>query len=676
VPAEGLQTSERKALRHLFSPLTVAGFEVPNRLVMTPLGGSSAARKLPYFKERASSGVGMIVIPIGAYGTGVNIYSVSAGRPVDGDAGFPDAIFPNPATPDGIRYYDDRVIPDLREVADTCRPYGALLFAQIVHVGGVRVYDNLTPTVAPSEFRFEEDRQVPHALDGGEIHELVLAHAHAVRRIREAGIQGAEIHAAHGYLVNQFLSPLTNQRTDTYGGSLENRMRFLTEILDESEKLAGADFPMSIRINGSEDAEGGLTADDMAEIASILEPRLAYVSVSRGTTFGLRQGAGAAYAASYLTPRAFNLEAASRIKQALRIPVLAAGRFTDPEEADRAVGQGLIDLVGQAREMLADPLRVHKLKAGRRDEIRPCIGYNECHMFHQAPINMLCAVNPFATREAQLRAEPAAVSRRVVVVGAGPAGMEAAAMASERGHTVTLIEREPEVGGQLLAVARQPGQDLVLDFVRFQRRRLELTGVDVRVGSAATADAIVAERPDVVLVATGAKPYLPAIPGIDRAHVVTAVDVLMERAALRGRVLVVAGGNDHIAPLAVADFIAERGHQVHLIAETIDLAPRVEKRTLHLQLRRLAEKDVRLTPMTILAAVGDNGVEVADTLTRARRSIEGIGTVVIACGGTAVNDLQANLKGRVPEVHAIGDALAPRRLIHAVHDGARAGHAV
>jgi len=664
------------SLTHLFQPIRIAGFEVKNRIVMTPLGGGMGARKIPYFEERARGGVGMIVIPVGAHGTGVNIYSVTAGRPVDADAGFPDAIYPNPASPEGIRFYDERVTPDLREVADACRPYGPLLFAQLVHTGAVRVYDNLTPTVAPSDVRYEEDRQAPHVLDQEQIHELVVAYGQSVRRIREAGIHGAEIHCAHGYLVNQFLSPYTNHRTDRYGGSLENRLRFLTEILDEAGRSAGSDFPLSLRVNGSEELEGGLTADDTAEIVALLQDRLAYVSVAGGTTFGLRHGIGAGYAASYLTPVQFNLAAAARIKAAVAIPVLVAGRFTDPVEADRVIGEGLVDLVGQARELLADPLLPTKIREGRLDEIRPCIGYNECHMMHQAAINMLCAVNPLATREEQLRPEAANVTKAVVVVGGGPAGMEAAAMAASRGHRVTLLERDTELGGQLLFVSRQPDQGHVMQLVRFQARRLELTGVEVRVGREATADDILQLKPDAVLVATGAEPYLPEIPGIGSDHVVTAIDVLAGRAAPRGRVLVVAGLNDHASPLAVADLIAGQGLEVQLVMETIDIAPRVEKRTLHLLLKRLEEKDVQIRPGTAVMAIEGRKVAVESVLTRSPRQIEGIDTIVIACGGKAVDTIYQTLKGKVAALHSIGDALAPRRLIHAVHDGARAAQAL
>jgi 2,4-dienoyl-CoA reductase-like NADH-dependent reductase (Old Yellow Enzyme family)/thioredoxin reductase len=667
-------------LQHLFEPIAIGPLEVRNRLVMTNHSGAPPHRSHAYYEARARGGVGLMILPTG--GIGVAHYSGAPGRFRPTDVGDADVVYPNPATPEGISYFDGLAIPALRELAAVCKPYGAVCFLQVYHLGAGRCNDNLQPTVAPSSQRDEEDRSTPHELSQREIRELVVAYANAVRRAREAGMDGVELLGAHGYLINQFLSPYTNHRVDDYGGSIENRLRFLVEILDESGRLAGTDYPIGLRINGDELVEGGLVVDDIADIARRLENRLVYVSVSSGNSTGLKHGLKVAYASSRYTSPGHNLAMAARIKQAVRIPVIVAGRMLDPVAADLHIAEGRCDLVGMARALIADPDLPNKAMSEHINDIRPCIGYNECHLtdsshkFHRTRIHMVCAVNPAATREEEMELIPAEAPRRVMVVGGGPAGMEAAATAALRGHHVVLFDRLPELGGQLLTVARDPSQAHLSKFIEYQRRQVERAGVEVRLDTTVDPNLVEVVAPDAVVVATGSEPYLPSIRGVDSPHVTTAVAVLRDEARLGHSVLVIAGLEDHVVPLAMADLLAQRGHQVRLAAETVSIGAGVERRTQHVLLKRLLENEVELLPMTSVTAIDGRSVSTFHTLTAATGQIDEIDSIVIAMGGRAVDGLASALAERMPTVHLIGDSLAPRRLVHAVLDGARIGRAL
>jgi 2,4-dienoyl-CoA reductase-like NADH-dependent reductase (Old Yellow Enzyme family)/NADPH-dependent 2,4-dienoyl-CoA reductase/sulfur reductase-like enzyme len=666
-------------LQNLFQPIAIGPLEVRNRLVMTNHSGAPPHRSHAYYEARARGGVGLMILPTG--GVGVAHYSSSPGGFRSTDVGDADVVYPNPATPEGISYFDGLVIPALRELVAVCKPHGAICFLQVYHLGAGRCNDNLQPTVAPSSQRDEEDRSIPHELNHREIRELVIAFANAVRRARDAGMDGVELNGAHGYLINQFLSPYTNHRVDDYGGSLENRLRFLVEIIDESGRLAGTNYPIGLRINGDELVEGGLVVDDAADIVRRLEDRLVYVNVSSGNSTGLKHGLKVAYASSRYTPSGHNVALAARIKQAVRIPVIVAGRMLDPVEADRHIAAGHCDLVGMARALIADPDLPNKALSQQMNEIRPCIGYNECHLtdtshkFHRTRIHMVCAVNPAATREEEMAVVPTEAPRRVMVIGGGPAGMEAAATAALRGHDVVLYDRLSELGGQLLTVARDPSQSHLWRFIEYQKGQVHRSGVDVRLDTLVDRSLVQTVAPDAVVVATGSEPFIPTLPGVDSSHVTNAVAVLRGEARLGHSVLVIAGLEDHVVPLAIADLLATRGHEVRLAAETVTIGAGVERRTQLVLLKRLLEKGVVLLPMTSVTGIYDRSVSTFHTLTAAAGQIEDVDSIVIAMGGRAVDGLADALAERA-SVHLIGDSLAPRRLVHAVLDGARIGRAI
>jgi 2,4-dienoyl-CoA reductase-like NADH-dependent reductase (Old Yellow Enzyme family)/thioredoxin reductase len=579
---------------------------------------------------------------------------------------------PDPASAEGIAYFDDKVTPALRALAEAGHRHGAVVLSQIYHLGSARGSGDLHPTVAPSAIRDEEDRTVPHALDEQEIADLVLAYGHAARRAREAGMDGIELHGAHGYLINEFLSPYTNRRTDRYGGTPENRLRFLREVIASVGQLAGSDFPVGLRVNGSELVEGGLGIDDVIQIVNAVAPRLIYVNVSGGNTTGLKHGVQPAYASPWLVPAGHNVEFASAIRRAVSLPVIVAGRILDPAQADQLIADGCCDIVGMARGLLADPEWPNKAREGRTADIRPCISTNECH----GRGRMICAVNPAATREREMILEPATTPRRVLVVGAGPAGAEAAIVAARRGHEVLLCEREATLGGQARLMSLDPGHAQLRRWLEYTERQLSRTGVEVRCSTEVTTESARQWTPEVIILATGARQAIPAIPGVSARHVATAESVLRGTAEVGSRVCVVGGLEDEVRPLSIALLLSARGHDVTLVSELFSIGMGIEKRTLHQLLKQLLDHNVALRPMTAVTAVTGSGLQTRHTVTNQAGMLDGIDTVVLACGGEAADELRPGLTAAGHELYMIGDCVSPRRLVHAVLDGARAGRAI
>jgi NADPH-dependent 2,4-dienoyl-CoA reductase/sulfur reductase-like enzyme len=507
---------------------------------------------------------------------------------------------------------------------------------------------------------------------------VVRAFGDAARRCRDGGLDGAELSFAHNHLVDQFWSPLFNRRTDEYGGSLENRMRFGFEILREIRRQVGRDWVVGARISGDELSDGGLSAEDMAEIARRLAGSglVDFFSIIGGAAHTAALQAqvvpNMSYAAGLFVPLA------AAIKLAVPgVPIFHASRIVDPVHADQILADGAIDLVGMTRALIADPDLPRKAREGRIEDIRICVGANEgCidRIYQGKPVT--CIQNPGVSREAEIaEPTPAATRRRVVVVGAGVAGLEAARVSALRGHHVVLLEREAEVGGQVLLASRAPERAEYGGIVRFLARQVDKLPVECRLEVDATAETVMAESPDVVIVATGSHPYVPLLPGLDGKHVVTDRDVLLDRAPVGERVLLVDDVHTQQG-LSTAECLLDRGCRVEVISRLLYPGQDIGVTSIQPLYARLFAKAVTLTPNTDLVAVEGSTVVVANTYTGQQRRIEGVDTVVLSMGSRSTDALYRALRGRVSVLHAIGDCVAPRGVHHAILEGTRVARVI
>jgi 2,4-dienoyl-CoA reductase-like NADH-dependent reductase (Old Yellow Enzyme family)/thioredoxin reductase len=651
------------AYAHLRQPIAIGPITARNRIMMTTHGPRlSQARYVRYLEERAKGGIGLAGFNLGPMG--IMQFPLGPGHPHMPSAGDVDAIPPHPLTEEGRKFYD-AMIPAMREQSAAVKRHGALSIGQLYHPGGAQHTDTYQPVVGPSVVMDDYERHNPHALTVEEIADLIHTYALAAERTVKAGFDGIELHAAHGYIGEQFLSPMLNTRQDKYGGSLENRMRFLMETIQAVRGAIKDAVPVGLRLTGPQ-PEGGLTLSEIVEIARRSEAAgMAYISMSGGTYSGLLNGAHTPYVAPAFVAPGPNVPVSAAVKQAVKVPVMVAGRIADMDFAEKIVADGKADIVGMVRGLIADPRLIEKAFAGKGERAIPCIACNDCH--YGRPV--ACSVNPTTGREAAM--EPRmAQGRRILVIGAGPAGMECAAAAARRGHHVTLVDRGKEVGGMLSTLAYASEQTRFADYVTYMTRTLAELPIDIVLGKNADVEYVKWLAPDAVVVATGATYQVAASFGNGTVDATTA---LMSPDRLGKRVAVAAGKDDHLPGLVVADYLARSGRSVTLFCEIAAPGQAVEPASLNIFLKRLTEHGVVMRPLTAAVRLSGKSLTVRHVLTRLETQVSGIDNLVVVDGRQPVDGLAAQLKGVVGEIHVIGDALSPRRMLHATLDGARLG---
>ena len=634
-------------LRCLFTPARIGNIQLKNRIIMPPMierlatdGMVNEAVK-DFYVARARGGVALIVLT-------------------------PGIIDESMASDIQLGIYEDRFIPRLRELTDAVHSSGALIGIELMHLGrqggGIKGYR----PVAPSPIPWAPHEEVPRELTTYEVEGLVEKFAEGARRARDAGFDMVELHACHGYLLSGFISPHTNRRTDKYGGDIEGRARFVVEIVQRIKDRAGADFPVSCRINGADHIPGGVTLD-MARVTA------RWLQDAGADTIGVSAGAYGSHPVivpPYDQPRGCNVPLAAGVKEVLSVPVAVAGRLDDPWVAGEVVMSGKADLIAMARGLLADPDLPNKWLSGRFREVRRCIACNVC--IDGNPVEPItCTVNPEAGREREMQIQPAPRPKRVLVIGGGLAGLEAARVAALRGHQVSVYEEDQEIGGQWVLAAAPPYKEdhtAMLDCLAWELERL---GVELHLGKKVTAAMVGELDADVVIVATGSQPLVPPIPGVEQEEVVNAWDVLRGRQVGR-RLLVVGGG---MTGLETAEFLAYQGKEV-VVVEQLERAGADMGGTVRWHLMsRLKQRNVKIFTRARIKEIWPGGVARVSK-DGAEEVWEGFDTIVLACGATPRNGIVREIEGKTKERYVIGDAFETRRGLEAIRDGAEVGRRV
>ena len=660
---------------YLFSPITINNMDLKNRIVMTAMHlaytpkGEVTDRLIAFYAKRAMGGVGLVIV---------------GGCPVDEYGGMPSMI----------AIHDDSYIPGLESLTHAVKSRGAKIAAQLYQAGRY-THSSMIGGRKPfssSAVRSKLTGETPRALELEEIPGVQDSFAKAALRAKRAGFDAVEILGSAGYLISQFLSPITNLREDEYGGPLENRMRFGIEIIQKVRKAVGAEYPLFVRVAGNDFMEGGNTNREARLFAIEAEKAGADLFNVTGGWHETRVPQ-----LTMCVPRQGYVYLAQGIKSVVSVPVLASNRINDPSTGEEILRNGAADMVTMARGLLADPDLPNKAQEGKSRLIYHCVACNQgCFdsIFQGRPAT--CLVNPIAGREAEFKSRPAPEPKKVLVIGGGPAGMKAACTASERGHNVTLIEKEDRLGGQLLLNRLIPGREEMETVAVDLINNLKTRNVEIILGKEADERLIGEISPDAVVVATGARPVLPDIPGVDGQNVVQAWDLLDGRAGT-GEKVVIVGGN--AVGLETALYLANQGTlsagALHFLmanrAESIEtlteLLNKGIKEVTVVEMTKKAGQDIGLTTRwTVTGELKRLGVQVMTETRAVGITPEGLeierkgsivllasDSIVIAAGSRSENALADKLKDLSAEILVVGDAKTPRNALEAIREGFEAG---
>ncbi len=658
-------STQNSQFSHLLSPIRLGSVEVRNRMLTSAHSSGMYQNNRPtpqnnaYHAARARGGIGLIIIQ------GTIVHPTSYG---------------GLQSPTG---YIDDAIPAWRALADAVHEHGTKIFVQLLHFGkSGQSLSTMLPLWSASRYKALSGNEYTHAMTKEEIDEVIEGYAHSAANMKQAGVDGVELHGAHGYLIQQFLSPMTNHRTDEYGGSEENRARLALEVCEAVRRRVGHDFAVGIRLSADELQPGGMTVKEMAPMAALLEEKGDFdfmnvsFSVGGGMPFAMQQ-------ADMTWEQAPFVHYAAEIKKATKgIPIFTVCRIIDPQIANDIIASGKADMCVMTRAYIADPEIARKLMEGRPLDIRQCIGSNDgCggRAHRGQPIG--CSINPEAGRELELGPlTQAETPKAVAVVGGGAGGMEAARTAATRGHKVVLYEKSDRLGGQLKTVSKVPKRGTFNDIGEWLEAQINRLGVVVKLETEATVDALLGEGTEAVIIATGSLPVYPEIPGLKGPGVPTLAsidDVIEGRVEVGKRALLLAADNHHKSPNA-ADVMCEKGAEVHLVTMSETVASDIIVTSRPPVIERMKDNGVTFHRESWIKEVSGKTAVLAEVYTGKETIIEDVDIIV---GGefNAPNDgLYEALKadGRIPHVVAVGDSVSARKLIEAIREGHMAARAL
>ncbi len=632
-------------LPHLFSPIQVGNMTSKNRLLMSAMSINFGVddnccvtdQLVQYFVERAKGGVGMMLVGGGSVHPG------------------------GQELPDLPQMYNDDCIPALTDMVKQVKAHDTLFGVQLMH-GGRQSYlpQKVAPSAIPAPAVVKGEVR---ALEIDEIKDLAACFGDSARRCQDAGFDFIELHSAHGYLINQFLAPNSNIRSDEYGGSFENRIRFLFDIIKDIQSKTGNDFPIGIRINGNDYIENGWQLEDTVRIAPLLEKAgAAYLHISGGV-----YGSTELTIPSMYTPHGCFVHLAKEVRKHVNIPVITVGRIKYPEHAEEIVKKGDADMVALGRSIIADPYYPQKAMNGEFDKIRPCIGCClGCIHAVLAKEPGSCVVNPDVGREYKLKDEkPPSKKIKVLVVGAGPAGMAAARQFALQGHKTIVCEEKPESGGLLDLASKAPGRGELGDILRFFKNEIKILNVDVRYNTPLSLELINEVSPDKVILATGSMPEMPVIKGLfqTKMDLVTNVDVISNRETVGPKVIVLGGG---MTGLITADFLADQGKEVVVLNRKKSFAEEMSSNDRYYLRERLKENNVTLYKKVSVSAFTDDGVKFKTQ--GEKMSLNGFTSVVISEKHSPIREAKKLEKKTDARFHMIGDAKSPRHLMYCISE--------
>jgi 2,4-dienoyl-CoA reductase-like NADH-dependent reductase (Old Yellow Enzyme family)/thioredoxin reductase len=635
----------------LFSPGHVGSLELPNRIVFAATSSELADSEgfvgddaVEYYAERARGGTGLIIVEA--------TYIEQEGKRLHHNA----------------MLHEDRFIPGQRKIVEAVHAAGAKIALQLNHGGreslpSVSGSPPLAPSPIPSQFTGVGDAVIPKEVTLEEIERIIERFADAAERAREAGYDSVELHGAHGYLIGEFLSPDANKREDAFGGNTAGRAHLMVRLLQAIKARLGQDYPVIARMNGCDYVPGGLESNEAVTIAVLLENAGAdSVSVSGG----VHASRPYMVVPGMSVPRGCYTHLSEMLRQRLKVPVMTVGRINTPSLAEEILERGQADFICLSRALIADPYFPAKAKSGQAHTIAPCIACNECIATVHRHKGLACTVNPMVSRELELKPLLAsrAEKKRIAVVGAGAAGMSAAVTAARRGHDVHLYESEPSLGGQLRLAHLPPHREEIENLLQHLTAEIDRVGVNVHVDRTLTVNDARTLDPDAIVVATGAAPLRPELPGGDLPNVLTGWRVLAGLEKADDTCAVIGGG---LVGVEVADTLADQGKTVVLVARSQLLKKAVHADRVY-YLDRIKEHGIEVLTETQVLAIGPDWIEVVPE-DRVRRTLHGIDSVVMCTGYTPRKPETEALEGLNVPLYYIGDVAGPRKFFEAIEEG-------